>query len=214
MRVRIGRTVKLLSYLFVNLTLSDIMRTLKSTLFKNDLIYVFAIDIETIPESVLEAKLDLGEENNKVILKKGEIEELEEFSNRTGEIAWEFNCHRFDGVKEFFIARDPDMIRHIAWIYKSNDTNRYMILGERDALLQYGLTLQQFRGQGLAPAVQKEVMRYLKAKGIKRMFSLVESHNQASIRSLEKGGFVKVGRVRFVKVFGLQVSKKLNVAAM
>ncbi len=210
--VRINRALKLLVHLFKNQTFSELIVTIKSALFRNELIYIYAVDVDAMTENIAEPIHYGGENNNAVIIKKGEIKELEDFCKSAGETAWEFNCHKYDGVNDFFVATDSNMIRHIAWLYKRHDPNRFMILGERDALLQYGLTLPQFRGQGLAPAVQQAAMRYLKDQGFKRMFSLVKSGNQASIRSLEKGGFVKVGQIRFLKVLGVQFSKKINVS--
>lgn len=209
-----SRIIKLLRYFFKYLTFSGFVSTIKTTLFRNDLIYVFYVDIETINQANHDNLSYKNHSIDGVIIKKGVIDELDDFCRRTGENAWEFYCHKFDGVKEFFIARDSDTIRHIAWVYKKDDPNRLLILGERDALLQYGLTLPQCRGLGLAPAVQREVMRYLKEQGCKRMYSLVQSRNQSSIRSLKKGGFVQVGKVRLIKIFGFQVSKKLDVSKM
>ncbi len=212
--VRINRLLNLLSHLFKSLSFADFIVTIKSALFRNEMIYVYAVDIKNSTRSVAEPIFYEGKSDSVVIIKKGEIKELDEFRNKANESAWEFNCHRFDGVKDFFIAADASTIRHIAWLYKRQDPNRFVILGEKDALLQYGLTLPQFRGQGLAPAVQHEVMRYLREQGFKRMFSLVKSDNKASIKSLEKGGFSKVGQIRFIKIFGIQVSKKLDVSEL
>lgn len=214
MRLRIHRSVKLLSYLFKNLTLADFIGTIKATLFKDDLIYVFAIDTETIAEDVVETAASHSERNNKVIIKKGEIEELEDFCKRTGQNAWEFNCNKFDGVKDFFIARDVDTIQSVTWIYKRSDQNRFVILGNKDALLQYGLTLSEFRGKGLYPAVQKAAVQYLREQGYQKVLVLVDSHNKASQNSQAKAGFCKIGEVRFRKVFGLQISNKIDVSTI
>lgn len=214
MRLRIHRSIKLLSYLFKNLTFSDFVTTIKTTLFRNDLIYVFRINTETIAKDVAETATSHGEKDDKVIIKKGEIEELEDFCKGTGQNAWEFNCNKFDGVKDFFIARDADTIQSVTWIYKRSDRNRFVILGNKDALLQYGLTLPEFRGKGLYPAVQKAAVQYLREQGYQKILVLVDSHNKASQNSQTKAGFCKIGEVRFKKAFGLQISKKLDASTI
>jgi len=201
-------------YLFKNSTLADFVGTIKSTLFRNDLIYVFAIDTETMSKDVLKTTTSTGEKDNKVIIKKGEIEELEEFCKRTGANAWEFNCHTFDGVKDFFIAKDADTIQCITWIYKSRDQNRFLMLGDQNALLQYGLTLPEYRGKGLYPSVQRAAVQYLREQGYRKVYVLVHSLNAESQSSQTKAGFCKVGEYRFRKIFGLQVSRKYDALGM
>jgi len=210
--MRIKRTITLLSYLIKNLTFSQFIGTIKTTLFRNQLIYVLAIDPHNLTRSTSAAENHVSDSGKKVMIKKGEIEELNEFCSRTGENAWEFNCYNIDGVKDFFIAHDANVIQCIVWIYGKYDPSRLLVLREKDAILQYGLTLSQFRGRGLLPSVEIAAVRHLHRQGFQRVFVTVDSRNKASLRSQEKVGFVKVGEVRLRKVFGLQISRKLDMS--
>ncbi len=209
--MRITRTMKLLSYLMQNLTFLEFISTIWTTLFRNDLIYVFAVDPYTLMRSTSDTEDNLCGVDKNVIIRKGEIAELDEYCNRTGASAWEFNCHKFDKVEDFFIARDSDTIQCITWIYKRNDPNRYLILGERDVLLLFSLTLPEYRGRGLYSSLLRSQANYLSKQGFKRIYGLAEHTNSASIRGMQKAGFVKVGNVRLVKLFGIQLSRKLDL---
>jgi RimJ/RimL family protein N-acetyltransferase len=178
------------------------------------MIYVFVRDTETFAKDIVGKTTSRGEKDDKVIIKKGEIDELDEFCKRTGASAWEFNCHKFDGVKDFFIARDDDTIQCITWIYRKADSNRFLVLGKKDALLQFGMTLPEFRGRGLYSATLLAAAKYLGEQGYRRVFGLVECSNQVSIKGFEKAHYVKVAEICLRKVFGIQVSRKLDVSKM
>ena len=209
---KIGRAIKLLSDLFKNHTFIDFIKTIKTAIFRNDLIYVFAIDTDALIQNGSGNSLHGIDADHGVVIKKGDINELNDFCNRTGENAWEFKCYKYDGVKDFFIARDANTIRCITWIYRKDDFNRFLIMGEEDALLQYGLTLPQYRGQRLLPAVLQAIAKYLKNQGCKKVYVLIECRNNASIKGTTRAGFVKVGQMRLIKIFGIQISKKLDVS--
>ena len=210
--MKFTRAIRLLSYFGKNLTVSDSLGTLRKALFRNDLMFVYCLEMRGSNPACLSMETEKEEGRNGVEIEKGGIAELEEFCARTGATAWEFNRHKFDGVKDFFVARGVDMIQSISWIYRRSDPNRFLILGERHALLQYGLTLPQFRGRGLYTAVQKAAAEYLYEQGVNTVFVLVESRNKASQRSQEKAGFVKVREMHLKKVLGVQVSRKLHAS--
>ena len=83
---------------------------------------------------------------------------------------WEFQCYHYDGVKDFFIVLNNEVLQHISWIYYRNDPNRFIKLGSNEAEIKYCLTLPPFRGQGMYPKVLKTIACYLKEKGYHRVF--------------------------------------------
>ena len=214
MQVRIVRAIEILFHLFKKHKLALLIQTIGSTLFRNDLLNVYAISADLLIKDNSDYILQKEGGVESVLVKKGNIEELDDFCRRKGASAWEFRCHHYDGVKDFFIARDADTIQCITWIYVRADKNRFLVLGENDALLQYGLTLPKFRGNGIYPEVQRAAVRYLLERGYHKVFVLVDQNNSASARSQEKVGFVKISQIRMIKIFGMQVSRKLDVSKL
>lgn len=211
--VKLKRNIRILFDIYKKTTFLEFIRTMSGALFRNELIYIYAIDVATLSGIIKEMNRD-NDTDGKVIIKKGEIEELEAYCKRANAKAWEFYCHRYDGVDEFFIAKDGDTICCITWIYKKNDPNRFLILGETDALVQYGLTLPQYRGHGLLPAVLQAIAQYLGTQGYRRVYGMILESNRSSIRGTTKAGFVKVGEVRYRKILGMQFSGKHDVSRL
>ena len=183
------------------LTFRDVLALVKSSLFRNDPMIIYLLETSQVEEVTDNA---LG----KTIIRKGNIEKLKEINRRFKRIPWEFQCHKYDNVKDFFIASDGDEIQHIIWIYYQHDPNRFIRLGPNDAEVKYGLTLSPYRGQRIFPNALKTLTRYLKQKGFSRLYGFVHVDNHPSIRGLEKAGFKRIGRIRLRKVMGIQVSRK------
>ena len=184
-----------------NLTFHDFMLLVKSSLFRNDPMIIYLLEtshVEIITDNAL----------GKTIIRKGNIEELEEVSNHFERIPWEFLCHRYDNVKDFFIASNGNNIQHISWIYYQNDPNRFIRLGPSDAEVKYVLTLPPFRGQRIYPKVLKIIAGYLKQKRFSRVYSFVYEDNYPAIHSMENASFKRIGKIRLRKVFGIQVSRR------
>lgn len=210
---RIRQKIAIIYYLFKNISFADIVRTIKTTLFRNDLIYVFSIDTNQL---IKETDNDVFTKckSNEIEIRKGHVDELDEYCKKCNQRAWEYQCHKFDDVKDFFIARNDDTIMCITWIYKKGDPNRFLIMGDKQALLQYGLTLPEFRGCGLLPAVLKAIAKYLKNQGCEKVYGLIHHKNSSSIKGTTKAGFVKVGQLHLIKIFGIQISRKLDVSKL
>jgi RimJ/RimL family protein N-acetyltransferase len=185
------------------LSLNEIMALMKKSLFRDEPILVYSVNVSQIEEKQWKEKDIMG-------VRKGDALELEQLSSQFRPVPWEFQCHHYDRVKDFFIVYDNDGIQHISWIYYKGDPNRILSLGTQDAEIKYSLTLPPFRGRGLYPKALKAVVRYLAQQGLHRVFISVQEDNQASIRGIEKAGFKLVGEIRLRKLAGLQVSKKLD----
>ena len=119
-------------------------------------------------------------------------------------------CHNFDNIDDFFVVEKEGRIQHISWIYSSGQPNRILDLVPGDAEIKYCLTLPEYRGQGIYPLVLREIVLYLSNLGTRWIFICVKDDNTASIKGIEKVGFVLLMTKRLRKIFGIQVSQKLN----
>jgi RimJ/RimL family protein N-acetyltransferase len=183
------------------LSFVDFLSVVKQSLFRDDPILIYALETSQVERRGNNASSAMD-------IRKGNILELEKNYCRFKSVPWEFQCHQYDGVKDFFIASNAEGVQHITWIYYQNDPNRFIRLGHGDAELKYALTLPLFRGQGLLPEVLKAVVRYLGQKGFKRAFTCVHIDNRPSIRGVEKAGFKFIDRIRLRKILGIQISKR------
>lgn len=177
------------------------LHSIVTAMFRNDPILVFCLDIENLEDS------DSGDVSG-LVIRKGEVSELDSLRMEMESVPWEFSCHTYDGVTDFFVGCDGSRIVSIVWIYYKDDPNRLLKLGSRDAELKYGLTLPEYRGRGLLPRILRAQSRFLRERGIRRMYACIHEQNRSSIRGTMKAGFKLAGKCRLLKLFGVQVSKR------
>lgn len=63
----------------------------------------------------------------------------------------------------------------------------------------------KYRGCNLAPFLIKEVMSYVKKKGIKRIGCHIPGWNFASLSSYAKLGFKRINYIRYFRIFGFKI---------
>lgn len=197
--------IKIFKSQFKELSWFDFLGLLTRSLYYCDPILIYLL---VIKNNNAKSKQEL----NGFIIEKGEISDLEKIKEHLNPLPWEFQCHLFDNVKDFFIARNNDGIQHISWIYYHNNHNRILSLGENEAEVKFCLTLPAARGLGVYPIVINSIAQFLYQKGVKRVFMCVHEENQPSIRGIEKAGFHRVGKINLSKFLGFQVSKRFNTS--
>jgi RimJ/RimL family protein N-acetyltransferase len=195
--IRIGKS------LLHDASIMDFIGSMKSFLFRSHEILVLVIDSE---DSL--AKNDEADDGSKVV--KGELSQLNRFSRQFNPIPWEFRCHEYDGVKEFFFVEHAGEIQHISWVYHQNDPNRVLKLGPMDIEVKYCLTLPKYRGQGLFPRTLTAIARYYFRRGYEKIFITINANNFSSIRGAEKAGFRRLGKTCERKVLGIQLSRRIS----
>lgn len=126
---------------------------------------------------------------------------------------WEFCCHLYDGVKEFFVYKENGEIGHISWIYFKRDPNRLLLLADEECEVKFCMTLPQYRGRGIYPTALIKIQTYLKETGYRRAFICVKDDNTSSIRGIEKSGFSSISRITLVKLMGIQLTKRYSSPA-
>lgn len=196
-----NRILDIAKYEFQGLTQREFLSLIWKSLFRNDAVFIYSLKLFQLEDKNPSA-------SNNVTIRKGNISDLLKMEQQVSHLPWEFRCHKYDGVKDFFVAEDSVNIQHISWIYYHDDPNRNLILSPRDAEIKYCLTLPAFRGKGLYPNVLKVVAKYLKEKAFWRVFISVKADNPVSIRGIEKAGFEYLAKINLRKIMGCQVSKR------
>lgn len=185
----------------IGLSLHSFLLLIKRSLFRDDIIRIYGLESPELG-SIEPTGFDSTQ------IRKGSISDLSTIEKGFSPVPWEFRCHKYDGVRDSFIAADCHGVQHISWIYYQGDPNRIIKLGPKDAEIKYSLTLPSFRGKGLYPAVLKTIVYYLGQRGFCRVFISVEVDNVASIRGIKKAGFECLCQIHLRKIMAIQVSDK------
>lgn len=195
------RAIKILSTRIRKLSIVEIFQLIQNTLFFDKIISVYCYDI-----------IKNVDTNNKnyinLLIRKGDLSYLDRINKNLIEIPWEFQCHLFDNVKDFFVVIDDNGIQHISWLYYRNHHNRILELKDKEAEIKFCLTIPSARGFGIYPQVLIKIIQYLKNNSFERVYICAFNDNYSSIRGIEKVGFKKINQFKFKKIFGIQVSSK------
>ena len=109
------------------------------------------------------------------------------------------------GIEECYLAFCRGRIAHIAWIYYPDQAKKhptpFRILKPDEAAIANCVTLPEFRGQGIYPAVVRNLLQELKKQGYRRCYMYIETDNIASQRGVSKIGFKPVGKTWRLRFF-------------
>jgi RimJ/RimL family protein N-acetyltransferase len=198
---KVKKTIAIIRDHCVSMSFQDMVVFIWRSLFRSEKIFVYCISLQTG---------GLTSKKNRFPISKGDISDLECERKRFKQLPWEFQCDRYDGVKDFFIFRENGIIGHISWVYYKHNPNRLLYLEKEECEIKFCLTLPDFRGKGLYPAALETIQEYLKQNGFHRCFICVRDDNLSSIQGIEKSGFRRVGEIHFRKIFGFQTSSKCD----
>jgi RimJ/RimL family protein N-acetyltransferase len=139
---------------------------------------------------------------------KPSLEELERI--REGkELPREFYYDRIYHTKTCYLVFKEDELAYIHWVLFKDDYNRFLILGDKVAELNYNTTLKKFRGDKLSAKMIAYICEDLKKAGYLKAMGVIHEFNPPSIQAAEIAGFKKVGKIRAWGPFNLKV-KVLN----
>lgn len=184
---------------FRTMSVSEFAGFLRLLLFRDDEILIYCRSLQD------QERASPGRSNALVV--KGQPAHLASERDVRHPIPWELQCDIYDGVRDFFVYRENGRLGHISWLYYRGDPNRILRLEDGECEVKFCLTFPEFRGKGLYPAALRVIQQYLKEHGSQRCFICVKADNTASIRGIEKAGFLRVGSTRLRKVLGVQVSR-------
>lgn len=144
----------------------------------------------------------------KIKCKFMEITDLDEFGGLIGRENVEERM--LEGDKLFGMIEENKVI-HSSWL-KFNEMNitevRHRIKLEKgEACIYDSYTDEDFRGKGLYPSMLSCLRKFLKEKGFTKAYIYVESDNEASVKGIEKAGFVKETAIKYIMLFGIKTKK-------
>ena len=197
----VTRNIRIFTSQVRNQSLSDTLMLFIKSLFRRERILIYSKELDAVICEKLYPELDAS-------ITLGNHDDLYQMRKSTKMLAWEFCCDLYDGVKDKFIYKNNGAVGHISWIYYKNDPNRILDLGGNEGEIKYSLTLPQFRGRGIYPAILVRIQSYLKEHGYKRVYICVKDDNLASIKGIEKAGFKYIARINLVKILGIQLSRR------
>jgi ribosomal protein S18 acetylase RimI-like enzyme len=109
------------------------------------------------------------------------------------------------GIEECYLAYCRDKIAHLAWIYYPDQAKKhptpFRILRPGEAAIANCVTLPEFRGRGIYPAVVRNLLQELRKQGYRRCYMYIERENIASQRGVSKIGFTPVGKTWRLRFF-------------
>lgn len=111
----------------------------------------------------------------------------------------------FSKGAEAFLAFNNGKIAHISWLfYPPIVREQLMILKLKpsEAHIATCYTTAAFRGMNIYPAMLQHILRYAAEKRIERVYIASSPQNIASIRGIEKAGFLKVKTIKGFVLFG------------
>ena len=179
-----------------SLSFAEFLAAAGRSLFRNDPILVYVKELDR-PDAA---------QRGRVKVEKGRIEELEATASALDRPPWEFKCHRYDGVSDFFVVKSGTVFQHISWIYYWNDPNRILSLGKEDAEVKYCLTLPAFRGRGLYPATLRQSPPFSandRSAGCLSASTGTTRHRSPASKKPGSPG----GEMRLRKALGIQISE-------
>jgi RimJ/RimL family protein N-acetyltransferase len=102
------------------------------------------------------------------------------------------------GIDECYLAFWRGAIAHIAWVYYPEQSKKhptpFRILRPDEAAIANCVTMREFRGKGVYPAVIRTLLEDLKKQGYRHCYMYIDVNNDASRRGVLKLGFRPAGR--------------------
>jgi ribosomal protein S18 acetylase RimI-like enzyme len=178
--------------------------------------------IKTIPESLflkrdfyilvyeLNEKMKDSKFPNNWKLVNNDFDLLDHYRKIDPNLPPEFYFDRIDGCREFYmliIKNNGDyQPASICWLYNNQYVNRVIKLKNNEIEMKHIITLPEFRNIGIFSKMLYKMMIEIRSKGCKRVVSLIEKNNTASLTIFQRYGFSILVEWTFRKIIGLRVS--------
>jgi Acetyltransferase (GNAT) family. len=171
-----------------------------SSIFK--MLYYSAIHVNsfTIYERVLDNSIKSIEIESEFRIEKPDMERLGQIRNGK-ELPREFYYDKIHGINNCYIVMCGEEPAYIHWVYVKGDYNRFLILPELVAELNYNTTLPPFRGRKLMARMMLYIMSDLKKQGFRKAVGVVNIQNPPAIKSMEAAGFREVRKIKTIGYF-------------
>jgi hypothetical protein len=119
----------------------------------------------------------------------------------------EFYYDKIYNAKTCYVVFMGDELAYIHWVLTKGDYNRFLILSDEVAELNYNTTLPKFRGNRLSAKMVAYISKDLKESGYRKALGVIHEDNYQSIRAAESAGFKKIATIKALGPF----NRKLKV---
>ncbi len=133
-----------------------------------------------------------------ILIKQISLQQLKEIRQNYPKLPEEFFCDIFEGGKTCFVGFVDGKVAHIMWVFFHKDRSRFFNLKEKEAEINYGVTLPEFRGLNLYPLTVKSISNWLKENQYKWLYGAIHDKNVNAINAIAKCGFQKIGEIRHI----------------
>jgi len=165
-------------------------------------LYYSGIRINTfyIYENDLTGKISqLGLDPEFTVLKPN-LEELERI--REGkDLPREFFYDKIYNLRTYYLVFEGSELAKIYWVVFKEDYNRFLILNEKAAELNYNTTLPKFRGRQLMAKMMAHISMDLKHMGYQKAMGVIHEFNPPALRAIEKAGFKRIEKIKTLGPF-------------
>jgi RimJ/RimL family protein N-acetyltransferase len=170
-------------------------------------IYYSLIRVNTfyIVENDLTKELPKHTLDNDYRVMKPSLEELERIRNGK-DLPREFYYDKIYNVKTCYLAFKGDELAYIHWVLLKGDYNRFLILRDGVAELNYNTTLKKFRGNKLMVKMLAYICEDLKRGGYLKVVGVVHELNPPSLNAAESVGFRRVRKIRTLGPFNRRIT--------
>ncbi len=169
--------------------ISSFIKFFYYSLFRINSFIVFTYDCQQVPEaSPIDGKL-------KIIRK--DFSELENLRNDYS-LPREFYCDLSHSLNDFFLAFWDNKPAYIHWVFSSNEKSRFLNLGDSCSEISYILTLPAFRNMKICSHLLEYTINILAYEGTRKIFCVVHDKNLASIKAVQRAGFMNFKKVKSI----------------
>ncbi len=163
---------------------------------------LYFYEISGVPQTVLDPRCPLE-------IRKGSSEDIDLIVNMLKDMD-ELVVRRrvkylFDNRGELFLAFNEGRLAHISWLlYHPGIRESYfnVKLKPDEAYISSVYTHPEFRGKNIYPVVLQHILGYAVSRSKKRCFITTGPKHVASIKGIEKAGFLFVGKLQIFRLFG------------
>jgi len=136
-----------------------------------------------------------------ILIKQVSLQDLQKIRENHLKLSEEFFCDIYEGAKTCFVGFVGGKVAHIMWVFFAGDRSRFFDLKEKEAEINYGATLPEFRGLNLYPLTVRSICKWLKQNEYRWLYGAIHDKNVNAIRAIGKCGFEKIGAIKHISVW-------------
>ncbi len=113
----------------------------------------------------------------------------------------EFYYDQIYKLRTFYLVLKSNELAKIYWVLFKGDFNRFLVLTDGVAELNYNTTLAKFRGDQLMAKMMAYISLDLQKQGFRKAVGVINEFNYPAIKSIEKAGFKRVATIKSLGPF-------------